>query len=119
MTIYRSFIDGQWLETVPIETVPNINPANTEDIIGTAHLATREEARLAVEAAYNAFKSWKNTPAPARGRIIAKAARLIEENKEELAQLLTHEELKRFPNRAVNCRGRSTSPNFARVNRGG
>ncbi len=92
MIIYRSFIDGKWIDSVSGKTIPNINPANTDDVIGTAELCTRDEARLAVEAAYNAFKSWKRTPAPQRGRIITKAARLMEENKEELAQILTREE---------------------------
>jgi methylmalonic acid semialdehyde dehydrogenase len=92
MTTYRSFINGAWLETKSSKTIPNINPANTNDIIGTVELCTREEARTAVEAAYNAFKAWKNTPAPARGRIVAKAARLMEDNKEELSQILTREE---------------------------
>lgn len=92
MTIYRSFIDGAWLETASTKTLPNINPANINDVIGTVELCTREEARKAVEAAYNATKSWKNTPAPARGRIIAKAARLMEDHKDELSQLLTREE---------------------------
>jgi aldehyde dehydrogenase (NAD+) len=80
------------LESSSGRTEANLNPANTNDIIGQAQLATREEARQAVEAAYEAFRDWKRTPAPARGRIIAKAARLMEDNKEELAQILTHEE---------------------------
>lgn len=92
MTIYRSFIGGEWLETTSTRTAPNINPANINDIIGTTELCTRDEARRAVESAYNAFKGWKNTPAPARGKIIARAARLMEEHKEELSQLLTREE---------------------------
>lgn len=92
MTIYRSFINGEWLDSISGKTAPNINPANIKEIIGTTQLASREEARQAVEAAYNAFKRWKNTTAPARGRIIARAARLMEDNKEELAQVLTREE---------------------------
>ncbi len=92
MTTYRSFINGKWIDSTSGKTIPNINPANINDIIGQAELCTRNEARSAVEAAYNAFKAWKNMPAPARGRIIAKAARLMEEHKEELAQLLTREE---------------------------
>ncbi|MEO8648400.1 MAG: aldehyde dehydrogenase family protein, partial [Acidobacteriota bacterium] len=68
MTIYRSFIDGKWLESASGRTAPNINPADLDDVIGHAELASREEARDAVEAAYNAFKAWKRTPAPARGR---------------------------------------------------
>ena len=92
MTTYRSFINGKWIESSSGKTIPNINPADTNDIIGEAQLCTREEAKSAIEAAYGAFKSWKRTPAPARGRILANMARLMEEHKEELAQLLSHEE---------------------------
>jgi alpha-ketoglutaric semialdehyde dehydrogenase len=92
MIVYRNYINGQWVESSSDKTANNINPANTNDIIGTIKLSTRLEARAAVEAAYNAFKAWKNTPAPTRGRIVAKAARLMEDNKEELAQILTREE---------------------------
>src|SRR5688572_11304417 len=92
MTIYRSFIDGEWLESVSGRIAENINPANTDDIIGTAQLATRDEARKAVEAAYKAFREWKRTPAPQRGKIIARAARLMEESRDELAAILTREE---------------------------
>ena len=121
MTIYRSFINGKWIDTASGKSIPNINPANTNDIIGTAQLCTREEAKSAVEAAYNAFKGWKNTPAPARGRIIAKMARLMEEHKEELAQILTREEGKTIAEsrgelgRAINvvefCAGESRRMN--------
>ena len=121
MKTYRSFIGGKWIDSVSGKTMPNINPANTRDIIGQAELCTREEARQAVEAAYNAFKGWKKTPAPARGRIIAKAGRLMEEYREELAQLLTREEGKTLSEsrgeltRAINvvefCAGESRRMN--------
>src|SRR5262245_66215291 len=92
MTTFRSFINGEWINSSSGKTTPNINPANTDDVIGTIELASREEARSAVEAAYNAFRGWKRTPAPARGKIIARAARLMEERKEDLAQAITREE---------------------------
>lgn len=92
MTTYRSFIDGEWINSSSGKTLPNINPADTGDIIGEAQLCTREDARRAIEAAYAAFKEWKNTPAPVRGRILTLAARLMEQHKEELAQILTREE---------------------------
>ncbi|MDQ3750250.1 MAG: aldehyde dehydrogenase family protein [Acidobacteriota bacterium] len=117
MTIYRNFINGEWVESSSDKTIQNINPANTRDIIGTVKLATRDEAQKAVEAAYNAFRDWKNTPAPTRGRIVAKAARLLEDNKEDLAQILTREEgktisesrgeLQRAINVAEFCAGES------------
>jgi len=92
MGIYRNFIDGQWIESESSRTVENINPANTDDRLGTIRQATRDEARRAVEAASQAFREWRATPAPARGRIVGRAARLMEEHKEEIAQLLTREE---------------------------
>jgi aldehyde dehydrogenase (NAD+) len=121
MTIYRSFIGGKWIASASGKTIPNINPANTNDIIGHAELCTREEARSAVESAYNAFRGWKKTPAPQRGRIVAKAARLMEEYKEELSQILTREEGKTLSEsrgeltRAINvvefCAGESRRMN--------
>src|SRR5688572_31100171 len=91
MNTYRDFIGGKWTESASARTAQNINPANTDDVLGTIRQATREEARSAVEAAASAFRGWRSTPAPARGRIVAKAARLLEENKEEVAQLLTQD----------------------------
>src|SRR6266404_972340 len=92
MSTYQNFIAGKWIKSTSSKSVPNTNPANTDDILGDAPLATRDEARSAVDAAAEAFRSWRSTPAPVRGRIVAKAANLLEEHKEELAQILTREE---------------------------
>src|SRR5262245_65275989 len=75
MNTYRNFIGGKWIESASTRTAPNINPANTDDVLGTIRQATREEARSAVEAAAGAFREWRATPAPVRGRIVGKAAR--------------------------------------------
>src|SRR4029078_3341705 len=117
MSTYHNFINGQWVKSNSGKSVVNVNPANTDDHIGETPLATREEARGAVEAAANAFRSWRSTPAPTRGKIVAKAARLLEEHKEELAQILTREEgktiaesrgeLQRSINVAEFCAGES------------
>ncbi|HYY93981.1 MAG TPA: aldehyde dehydrogenase family protein [Pyrinomonadaceae bacterium] len=92
MEAYRNYINGEWVESASARTFENINPANTDDLVGVVRLSTREEARRAVEAAAEAFRSWRSTPAPARGRIVARAARLMEDDKENLARLLTREE---------------------------
>ncbi|HKP46351.1 MAG TPA: aldehyde dehydrogenase family protein [Pyrinomonadaceae bacterium] len=121
MDNYRNFINGKWIESTSSRTVQNINPANTDDVIGVIKQATRDEARAAVEAAAAAFDGWRRTPAPARGRIVARAARLLEENKEELARILTREEgktlaesrgeLQRSINVADFCAGESRRMN--------
>src|SRR6185295_3792918 len=117
MDTYRNFIGGKWGESSSSKTAENINPANTSDVLGIVRQATRDEARAAVEAAAEAFHGWRSTPAPARGKIVAKAARLMEEAKEELAQILTREEgktisesrgeLQRSINVAEFCAGES------------
>src|SRR5256714_1449180 len=117
METYRNLIGRKWILSASAKTVANNNPANSEDIIGTVRQATREEARAAVEAAAEAFRGWRMTPAPARGKIVAKAARLMEETREELARILTREEgktisesrgeLQRSINVAEFCAGES------------
>src|SRR5687768_12107032 len=92
MDTYRNYIDGKWIESTSSRTIQNVNPANIDDVIGTVRQATRAEAKAAVNAAAENFASWRATPAPTRGRIVGRAARLLEEHKEDLAQLLTREE---------------------------
>jgi len=121
MDTYRNFIGGKWTVSSSSKTINNINPANTDEIIGAVRQATREEARAAVDAAAEAFHDWKRTPAPARGKIVAKAARLMEDAKEELATILTREEgktlsesrgeLQRSINVAEFCAGESRRMN--------
>ena len=45
--VYKNFINGQWVDSSSGKTIPNINPANTDDIIGHAPQSTREEAQAA------------------------------------------------------------------------
>ncbi|HVQ38040.1 MAG TPA: aldehyde dehydrogenase family protein [Pyrinomonadaceae bacterium] len=121
MDTYRNFINGNWVQSTSSRTVNNVNPANTDDIIGTVKQATRDEARQAVESAAASFRGWRSTPAPARGRIVARAARLLEDHREELAQILTREEgkviaesrgeLQRSINVAEFCAGESRRMN--------
>jgi alpha-ketoglutaric semialdehyde dehydrogenase len=121
MSIYRNFINGEWVESESSRAVENVNPADTDDRLGTFRQATRGEARRAVEAASEASRDWRATPAPARGRIVQRAARLMEDYKEELAQLLTREEgktigesrgeLQRSINVAEFCAGESRRMN--------
>ena len=59
MDTYRNFINGEWVESVSSKSVNNINPANTDDIIGTVKQATRDEAKRAVESAAENFPGWR------------------------------------------------------------
>jgi alpha-ketoglutaric semialdehyde dehydrogenase len=90
--ICRNFINGQWVVSRSGRTMERRNPANLDEVIAVVPLSTREEVREAIAAAKAAFPAWRDTPAPARGRIVAKAAAILTEQKEEVARILTHEE---------------------------
>lgn len=88
----RNFINGRWVESRSGQTIERRDPANTKEIISVAPLSTREEVREAIAAAKAAFPGWRDTPAPARGRMLARVAALMEKQKEALARTLTREE---------------------------
>ncbi len=71
------------------------NPATGEEI---AHvpLSTQEDVDLAVQAADEAFKTWKEVAVPRRARILFKYQQLLVENWDELAKLITIENGKNF-----------------------
>jgi acyl-CoA reductase-like NAD-dependent aldehyde dehydrogenase len=88
----RNFINGEWAPSRSPRFVERRNPADRDEVVAVVPLSTVEEARNAVGAARAAFPGWRNTPAPARGRILFRAAQLMEQRKDKLARLLTREE---------------------------
>jgi alpha-ketoglutaric semialdehyde dehydrogenase len=88
----RNFINGEWVNSRTTKIVERRNPANTDDVVARVPLSTREEMKQAIFAAKSAHPAWRDTPAPARGKILFQAARLMQEQKEDLARLLTREE---------------------------
>ena len=91
MRTLQNFIDGKWRDSSGAR-VPNLNPADTADVIADAPSSTAAEATMACEAAARAFEGWRNTPAPVRGSILFKVQRRMEERRQELAEALTREE---------------------------
>jgi acyl-CoA reductase-like NAD-dependent aldehyde dehydrogenase len=89
---YRNFVGGEWVASESSKSTPNLNPADTRDVLGHIPLSTTDEARRAVDAARAAFPAWRATPAPVRGSILFRAQAILDKEKEELARLLTREE---------------------------
>ena len=89
--VYRNLIHGEWVDSATGETFENVNPANRDDLVGLFQRSNRDDVEQAVAAARCAYKSWRLTPAPKRGEILYRAARLLVERKEELAQQMTRE----------------------------
>jgi acyl-CoA reductase-like NAD-dependent aldehyde dehydrogenase len=92
----RNFIGGEWVASRSTRAVERRNPADLDEVVSVVPLSTADEARQAVQAARAAFPAWRDVAAPARGRILARAALLMEQRKDELARLLTREEGKTF-----------------------
>ncbi|GAE35119.1 CoA-acylating methylmalonate-semialdehyde dehydrogenase [Halalkalibacter akibai] len=89
-TVLRNFINGDWVasNSSEFEIVPN--PA-TGGEIARVPLSTKEDVDLAVQTAKEAFKTWKKTPVPKRARILFTYHKLLQDNYEELANLITLE----------------------------
>ena len=89
--VYKNFINGEWVDSVSRESFENLNPANHSELIGLFPHSTPEDVNRAVGAAHEAFKCWRLTPAPKRGEILFRAARLLLERKEAMAEQMTQE----------------------------
>jgi acyl-CoA reductase-like NAD-dependent aldehyde dehydrogenase len=88
----KLLINGQWLEASTGERYEQRNPANLEEVVGTLAKGTAEDARAAIDAARAALPGWANTPAPARGAILDKAAQILTARLDDIAATLTREE---------------------------
>ena len=55
--VHRNFVDGSWLEGVAASH--NVNPSNTDDVVGEYAQADAAQAQSAVAAAKAAFPGWR------------------------------------------------------------
>jgi malonate-semialdehyde dehydrogenase (acetylating)/methylmalonate-semialdehyde dehydrogenase len=86
----KHYINGKWLESQSKETVVVENPA-TGELLGKCPLGTAGELDQAVQAAKEAFKTWRSVPAADRTQYFFKLKSLLEENFEEISKLITME----------------------------
>jgi alpha-ketoglutaric semialdehyde dehydrogenase len=89
--VYKNFINGEWVDSRSGQAYENRNPANTDELIGMFVSSTSEDVDLAVEAAKEAYKTWRLVPAPKRAEILFRAAEMLIERKEEFAKDMTRE----------------------------
>ena len=85
---FQNYINGKWVEGR--STFQTINPAN-EELLAEIAQADIADVDAAVNAAAEAFKSWRLVPAPHRGELLFKVGDILKQKKEELARLLTQD----------------------------
>jgi acyl-CoA reductase-like NAD-dependent aldehyde dehydrogenase len=87
-----SYVNGEWYHPKVNRLVRNINPADPDDVIAEFPAASAEDVQRAIEAAQAAFRTWKKTPGPERGRVLWRAADIARQRADEIARTLTREE---------------------------
>lgn len=87
---YGNLIDGEWAMTDSLNT--NVNPSDTNDLIGEYARASEADVHAAIEAARQAFASWSHTVPLQRHDILARASAEVAQRAEELGRLLSREE---------------------------
>jgi len=86
----QNLIGGAWVDSRTGEMFETQNPA-TEELLGVAPASGADDVAAAVAAAKAAYDDWRLMPAPRRGEILYDVARLLEERKQELSELMTSE----------------------------
>jgi aldehyde dehydrogenase (NAD+) len=89
--IFKNYINGEWMESRSGKAYENRNPANTDELVGMFVSSTDEDVDIAVDAAKEAYKTWRLVPAPKRAEILFRAAELLLQRKEEFSKDMTRE----------------------------
>jgi alpha-ketoglutaric semialdehyde dehydrogenase len=92
-----SVIDGRPADASAAGRFLSTNPALLDDVVAEVALADAPTMVAAARAARAAQRARADVPAPVRGRAIANIGRLIEDNKQALARLVTREIGKPYP----------------------
>ncbi|MDO7426487.1 NAD-dependent succinate-semialdehyde dehydrogenase [Acinetobacter pittii] len=87
----QCYINGQWCEAISGEIEDVINPA-TQEVIGTIPKMGALETKSAIDAAEKALPEWRALTAQERARKLLAWHKLILENQEDLAQIMTVEQ---------------------------
>jgi len=92
-SLYKTqcYINGEW-RAANSGVAVDVNNPYSKEIVGTVPDMRTEECAEAIEAAYEAFQTWKNYSASERGQILRKWYELQMENIDDLAKILTIEQ---------------------------
>ncbi|WP_112943875.1 MULTISPECIES: aldehyde dehydrogenase family protein [unclassified Rhizobium] len=94
MTIYQNLIAGEWIGS---DATKNINPSDTNEVVGLYADGSAEDTKNAIAAAKAAFPAWSRSGIWERHVILKKTGDEIMARKDELGALLAREEGKTLP----------------------
>ena len=88
---YYNYIGGEWVKSSSSDWFENVNPADSNDVVGRFPLSNEHDVNQAVAAAKAAARRWKKTPAPKRAEILFRLGDIIRKNKDRYATEMTRE----------------------------
>jgi malonate-semialdehyde dehydrogenase (acetylating)/methylmalonate-semialdehyde dehydrogenase len=91
----RNYVGGSWVEADTDERLDVTNPA-TGEVMAQVPMSSAKDVDRAVAAAREAFPGWRATPPVERARAVFELKYLLDENKDELAKLVTRDNGKAF-----------------------
>ena len=95
MTQTNNYIDGRWVEGE--STLANINPSDTNDVIGEYAQASVSQVEEAIAAATAAQAKWHHTGLEERYNALMKIGQALMDRSTELGHMLSREEGKTLP----------------------
>ncbi len=93
--LHKNFIGGEWVAGANVTR--NINPSNTDDVVGEYAQADATQASTAIAAAKATAPGWSRSTPQERHDALKKVSDEIMARKEELGELLAREEGKTRP----------------------
>ncbi|PJN92200.1 aldehyde dehydrogenase family protein, partial [Bacillus sp. mrc49] len=86
----KNNINGEWVDSNGTDVEEVINPANGK-IIAYVPLSVKRDVDQAVQAAQDTYQTWSLVPVPNRARLLYNYLHLLQEQKEQLAEIITME----------------------------
>jgi aldehyde dehydrogenase (NAD+) len=93
--IRKNYVGGAWVEAPGV--TEDVNPSNTNDVVGRFVHADARQAEAAILAAKDAFPAWSRSGIQQRHDILKRVGDEILARREELGRILSREEGKRLP----------------------
>jgi acyl-CoA reductase-like NAD-dependent aldehyde dehydrogenase len=103
----KNYIGGAWAEGAKI--ADDINPSDTNDVVGQYAYADAGQANAAVMAAKDAFLAWSRSSIQLRHDILKRVGDEVLARKDELGRLLSREEGKPLAEALARWCGRAKS----------
>ena len=93
--VLKNYVAGEWVESASVGR--NVNPSDTNDVVGEYARADRAQALHAIAAAKAAFPKWSRSTPQERFDALNRVSAEIIARKDELGRLLAREEGKTLP----------------------